>query len=303
MARFDSDIAHAWAHEHSMPKGGFSRMFFQGDTIYSYGYHFPIARHYKGVILFTTQTNSVTTAKHISAVSRAISHKNIVYCYEIPQYPPFTSAHESNINHWKREIESLLRSITKARKKEIYIGKIETQRKQAAKYIQLFNLKLKAADKKMIFATDIEGYEASVKKAAEADKRKQKAILKKGLKLHPLWINAWRAYTEKDLNLSRDDIRLVEAVEFADNNHNRVRLRTNDVNVETSKGIVMPVTVARRFYLKYLSVVAAGGCNGSCNYKMLDFEVTRMDQTGLLVGCHDVSRAEIDHLAARLNWK
>lgn len=43
--------------------------FFRGDTIYSYGQHFPIARHVTGTrgraaVLFTTRDYSKTTSKH-----------------------------------------------------------------------------------------------------------------------------------------------------------------------------------------------------------------------------------------------
>jgi hypothetical protein len=54
-------------------------MFYEGDTIYSYGYHFPIARKVTApngetVILFTTESYSVSTAKHKTIVRRAIGY-------------------------------------------------------------------------------------------------------------------------------------------------------------------------------------------------------------------------------------
>src|SRR5262245_39723763 len=53
-------------------------IFFERDTIYSYGKHFPIARWWKyQTVLFTTQDYSVTTAKHKSLVRRKI-HGNII---------------------------------------------------------------------------------------------------------------------------------------------------------------------------------------------------------------------------------
>src|SRR5579872_324467 len=75
------EIAHLWAHSKTQddarnPGGNF---YFSGDTIYSYGSHFPIARHVtneqgQAAILFTNQTYSNTTAKHIGQVRRAIPH-------------------------------------------------------------------------------------------------------------------------------------------------------------------------------------------------------------------------------------
>jgi len=59
--------------------GTANNMFIDGDTIYSYGRHFPIARHHKGVVLFNPDGYSNTTAKHKFKVSYAVSGRTIVY--------------------------------------------------------------------------------------------------------------------------------------------------------------------------------------------------------------------------------
>jgi hypothetical protein len=76
---FDTrEIGHLWFHrtqdDARNPQDNF---YFRGDTIYSYGPHFPIARHvssrkYGDAILFTRHTYSNTTAKHVGIVRRAI---------------------------------------------------------------------------------------------------------------------------------------------------------------------------------------------------------------------------------------
>src|SRR5690348_11351714 len=76
---FDTDeIAHLWAHRTQdaarNPQGNF---YFSGDTIYSYGSHFPIARHIKGAhgadgVFFTSRSYSNTTAKHVSYTRRSL---------------------------------------------------------------------------------------------------------------------------------------------------------------------------------------------------------------------------------------
>ena len=76
---FDTgEIPHLWAHrtqEEARNRQG--NLYFTGDTIYSYGSHFPIARHVvnqaaERAVLFTTATYSVTTSSHCSAVRSAI---------------------------------------------------------------------------------------------------------------------------------------------------------------------------------------------------------------------------------------
>lgn len=90
-----AQIPHLWAH--GLPdgarirRGGRNNYYAEGDTIYSYGAHFPIARRLivpdrgagdrRGavVFLFTDRRYSVTTAGHIRATQSAIPHGAEVY--------------------------------------------------------------------------------------------------------------------------------------------------------------------------------------------------------------------------------
>src|SRR4051794_17602476 len=72
------EVAHLWAHraqEHARDRGG--KLYFNGDTIYSYGEHFPIARHvYHGdqhIVLFTCMGYSNTTSRHKRRVLSALN--------------------------------------------------------------------------------------------------------------------------------------------------------------------------------------------------------------------------------------
>ena len=81
-----STVAHLWANQsQDNAKNSSGNLFFNGKIIYSYGYHFPIAKHVQNngisAVLFTERSYSNTTAKHVSAVIQAANHKNIIYCY------------------------------------------------------------------------------------------------------------------------------------------------------------------------------------------------------------------------------
>jgi len=76
---FDTgEIPHLWAHRiQDEARNRQGNLYFTGDTIYSYGSHFPIARHVvseagERAVLFTIATYSVTTSSHCSAVRSAI---------------------------------------------------------------------------------------------------------------------------------------------------------------------------------------------------------------------------------------
>jgi len=69
-------LAQAFANGATSGKSG--NMFIDGDTIYSYGYHFSIAtRIHTGLYLINKDRYSNTTARHISHVRQAISGDNI----------------------------------------------------------------------------------------------------------------------------------------------------------------------------------------------------------------------------------
>jgi hypothetical protein len=72
------EVAHAWAHQTGRQRRG-HHMFYEGRSIYSYGYHFEIARMVeapsgRAVVLITADRYSVSTSQHTSIVRGAVSH-------------------------------------------------------------------------------------------------------------------------------------------------------------------------------------------------------------------------------------
>lgn len=89
------EVAHIWANQHTNGVDraeGNGNIYFRGDTIYSYGSHFPIARHvtHKGnrAVLMTTRTNSVTTGKHIGYVVSALKGSGLPVFHVDPAAEP-----------------------------------------------------------------------------------------------------------------------------------------------------------------------------------------------------------------------
>lgn len=56
-------------------------VYFEGGVLYSYGKHFPIAMEYGDKYLFTNDSYSMTTSKHVSQARRALRHRD---CIELP---------------------------------------------------------------------------------------------------------------------------------------------------------------------------------------------------------------------------
>lgn len=74
----NSQVAQAFADRKTT--GHSNNMFINRDTIFSYGYHFPIARHTdkmyqnKPIVLFTTRKYSMTTSHHKANVWSALTN-------------------------------------------------------------------------------------------------------------------------------------------------------------------------------------------------------------------------------------
>lgn len=69
----NKQVAQAFAAKSaSEGKSSNKNLFFHDGVVYSYGYHFPIARWNNDKVLFTTQSYSVTTARHKGPVLRAL---------------------------------------------------------------------------------------------------------------------------------------------------------------------------------------------------------------------------------------
>ena len=84
-------------------------IFTDGTIIYSYGYHFPIARILpNGGVLYNKTRYSNTTSKHQCHVRRSIGRRNCIVCHAIDYH--------TNEVRTKNEIRSLLLKIPKCRK-------------------------------------------------------------------------------------------------------------------------------------------------------------------------------------------
>lgn len=94
MANSHDIVAHNWAHQTGRKRRGFN-MFYEGDTIYSYGYHFPLAKFFTApngerVVLVNDASYSVSTSKHQTIVRRALGYQreDVVYVPDLSRMQP-----------------------------------------------------------------------------------------------------------------------------------------------------------------------------------------------------------------------
>jgi len=109
----NSTLAHNY--NNGAEKGKGSHIFIDGDTIFSYGYHFPIARKLKeNVYLFNSEGYSLTTEKHKGIVESALISKTLIYISECK-----TENANKQIETNKERIKEIEGKIERARKVNI----------------------------------------------------------------------------------------------------------------------------------------------------------------------------------------
>lgn len=297
-------VSHLWANkQQDYARNSFKNFYFDGDTIYSYGSHFPIAKHFKDVVLFTLRSYSNTTAKHISYVRSAASHLTKVYCKDV--VAASFGNHSDNVKYWLDNINRIAQSLPKAKKPEKYFSLIEFEKSQLNAYLCYFGIKLNATQLKSISFTNVAEFKDAVIAAQKEQAKADEAKLKAGKKVFEARNNAWHnniANFEHGFTAKQKEAGNFYFQSIGGWNSNTTMLRFNGTEIETSKGIKMPVDVAKRYYSFYKRIVKAGGCNGNCNYKMLDYTVASANESGLVIGCHNIDVKEINAIALKMNW-
>lgn len=117
------EIAHLWmAEAQDEARNPRNNFYFDGDTIYSYGHYFPIARiarNNEGVkaVLFTTDSYSPTTSGHITDVRMALDSSPVFHIENPGRYNP-KELFDSYLKRVDRTIDSIkprMRPETKSR--------------------------------------------------------------------------------------------------------------------------------------------------------------------------------------------
>ncbi len=105
-------------------KGKGSHLFIDGDTIYSYGYHFPIAKRLGvGRYLFNANDYSPTTRQHKNLVLNALGNSTIIHVRRCDD-----GNAKIQIEANKEEIEYINKKLKKSRSENVissYENKIE----------------------------------------------------------------------------------------------------------------------------------------------------------------------------------
>lgn len=280
--RNHDEVCHVWAQQ-TQSEGRAGNIFFDGKSIYSYGHHFEMARFIDNETVFiTTRRYSVSTAKHLSLVRRAVSHKTVF------TVPDFTS-HQDNVRYFIEQARDHFDKAKRARKYpdwEILSGRETVATTRA--YITKFQVQVPDSHVELWQALHTDTYlnsevqtallaKARAAQAAEREEQKRRREIEAQRQAESLtkWISGeldWGRFSE-------------------------MRLRVKDDEVQTTHGASVPIIEARKLYRALKAGVNIEG------QQVGYYRVTRVTESELVIGCHNIPLSEVERIAPEVMSK
>lgn len=271
----NSELAHTYANQ-SQNSGRSSSMFFEGSTIYSYGYHFPIARiitneQGQEALLFTTRGYSNTTGKHISIVSAATRQYKKIFCNN-PK-----GSHDENFKAWLSSSETIAKNLINARKPEKYLTEIAYNKRQAEQYCEFFGIDIPENLQNVFNISNKQEYLSLYEKQIEFEKQEQKRRLREQKAQFKEQFKKW-------INYETDRLYTNYKYDF---------LRIKENRIETTQAVQIPIEIAKRLYLSIK--------NGSLSVgdKILNYSVDKIGAE-IKIGCHTFAKSYLLRFGASL---
>lgn len=279
----NSNVAHAWANQ-TKQSGKGSNMFFEGDTIYSYGYHFPIAKFItideNNFIVLNYTNYSNTTSKHQAHVRSSIPHN-----YEILHVIDMNFGyygHEKNLKHYINKIGEHLAKAKRSNKyKDFQITETKRYINTLHDYIRLFKIDLSRYAELL---QDLPKYAIDVEEYLQSEQ----------------YLN-WQKKTEQ-IKIEQEKQRLIEQAEnivkFREFkvNHvyslptNLLRYHSDKNEVQTSGGVNMAKDTFLAYYDRFIKNDLRIG------EKIEHYQYGGTKDNIVFVGCHKFELSEIENL-------
>jgi hypothetical protein len=294
-----SEIPHLWAHRaQDDARNQQGNLFFNGDTIYSYGSHFPIARHVynqhnEHAVLFTTRNYSNTTAKHTYKVRAAIP-RNV---------PVFTTAHvsappEQLASEYARRIELFEKAARQNRGLALHdrVDKADQLRDEANRYARFF-------DTGHVFREPDDWAELRAEADIKEARRREKQAERDRIQREEIA----RRYAEYEQRQKKTLGERIAGWRAGGNPYiydaEPTMLRINGDEVETSRGARFPLSHARPGIALVNKTVATGKewtPNGHTLH-LGHYAIDKIDADGTVhAGCHLVPYAEVKRIEQAL---
>lgn len=297
-----SELPHVFARQ-SQEEGRTSsrNFFFERNVIYSYGYHFPIAKILdSGIVLFTNRGYSNTTAKHIAAVRSALNHKDKIYVNNP------TASVTDNLRAFSNDLKAQFDIIENTRKRphtrDAAKADVDHIIKTATAYCVAMNTTLDKQIKLLAKGVSAEQLIAAslFKKAMDAGYDHTKFLVNLNKKLTAAQLKAEKERKIKAQEKLDKWLAGEANTYFLDGNYTPLMLRKRviddeNVIVETTMGATVSFKAAKVLY----DMIKSGrDIKGHVidNYTVIGINGT------LKIGCHEIPTEEVHRFATQNNW-
>jgi hypothetical protein len=265
------DVIHVFA-QRNQSHGRSSNVFFYGDKIYSYGYHYLLGKFIDDkTIVIDDKGYSNTTSKHICWVTGATS-----------QYKQFFTM-SCDIHHVHRQVLSLKDKLAKAKKPEKYINEIlslwdslneyikYTKNKNTPKYDRYKEIK------RIVKALNIDSVQYQ-QKLADAKRKDEAAKKRKEAKKIKDTLSKWYNYEVHTFRIGEKDY---------------LRISQDGSNIETSQHVKVSIDEARTLYQLICKGIDIKG------HRISNYIVNSINGT-LKIGCHNIDMDSVHKVGKQL---
>lgn len=300
-------VAHNWANRTGRCQTGHN-LHYRGDTIYSYGDHFPVARHIENskgehAVLFTTDSYSISTTNHKNIVWRACSH---LTRFAVPHVGR-NGYDRDNYRDYERRAYQLVIQSTRRR----HANRAAADMNEARALIREGNEYARFLGKKwnpLVLPSALECREAEAARLARIEQERQRMLREADKVRKATEAEIAREYAKK-LPAWRAGGRVYMPY-VSGSFPVALRLTTDGQHIETSRQADFPVADAKAAWPKLrrafetLSRSAEGTefDTRQCRefIRLGNFRVDKLDTRGVTAGCHFVEWSEIFAMAETL---
>lgn len=270
----NSEVAHVWAQRtHSYGRNQNGSLFFNGDDLYSYGYHCLLGEFISNengevAVIINTDYYSATTARHSSLVWSATTH-----------YTQFERKYteERRVINLLNDLESKL---LKARKPLIYIDEANAIINAYSDYLKFKHGRAVLPESVLEAFKPFQLNSDELKALQEKDRERRKREAQKEKERLKIEINAFLNYKIDYIS----NYKISDAY---------VRISKDKKYIETSKGVKVPVKEARALYNKILKGEDIKG------FKIGYYTVISL-KSKLKIGCHSINLKNMHKVGKQL---
>ncbi len=284
------------------PREGSSRVFFEKDTIYSYGKHYWLGKIIKdkNVCLINSQKSSVTTENHKNMLLRAVTEQTF--------YVPSNYDHRQNIEYlnegWLKELEISFRcgrpsNLGMKENFERAKNWALAHREDALKYAKLFPFgSINYIDE---IPFDRINKELERREKLDAKYNTPENLLKR----QKAKLSKEKNERKKKIKQTRKAVKTFIGGDYAFIDPILLRISSDNTEIQTSQGASMPVSFAKLIW-QTVCKCKAEKTTFKANGKTIKaglFSIQWIDQEGTVkAGCHTIKYGPIKSIARQLNF-